>query len=220
MTTRVSSAVGCPCAGEYRIYNETAGTESDHYVTQVDGIPPGFGFGRESTGLTWAAPVQTATSYVSQGPGTPGRHHCRDGSGSPQRRVRAVREHGNKRTLTREDAARRAYHRELVKVLLVSFYWPPAGGGGVQRPLKLAQYLPALGFETHVLAPDDPRWVHADPDVRVPSEAWVHRVRYVDPPGGSRRRSSPARKASSARRPRHGCSAAACSSPTRTCPGT
>jgi hypothetical protein len=64
VTTRVASAVGCPCAGEYRIFNETAGTESDHYVTQVDGIPPGFGFGRESTGLTWAAPVQTATSYV------------------------------------------------------------------------------------------------------------------------------------------------------------
>jgi glycosyltransferase involved in cell wall biosynthesis len=70
-----------------------------------------------------------------------------------------------------------------VKVLLVSFYWPPAGGGGVQRPLKLAQYLPTLGIETHVLAPDDPRWVHADPDLRVPTEAWVHRVRYVGPSG-------------------------------------
>jgi N utilization substance protein A len=29
-----------------------------------------------------------------------------------------------------------------VKALIVSFYFPPAGGGGVQRPLKLAQYLP------------------------------------------------------------------------------
>ena len=35
-----------------------------------------------------------------------------------------------------------------MKVLLVSFYFPPAGGGGVQRPLKLAQYLPTLGIET------------------------------------------------------------------------
>ena len=70
-----------------------------------------------------------------------------------------------------------------MKVLLVSFYWPPAGGGGVQRPLKLAQYLPALGFEMHVLAPDDPRWVHADPDLRVPSQAWVHRARYIGPSG-------------------------------------
>ena len=68
-----------------------------------------------------------------------------------------------------------------MKVLLVTMYFPPAGGGGVQRPLKLAQYLPALGIETHVLAPDDPKWVHRDPELRVPTQAWVHRVRYVGP---------------------------------------
>jgi len=68
-----------------------------------------------------------------------------------------------------------------VKVLIVTLYFPPAGGGGVQRPLKLAQYLPALGIETHVLAPDDPKWVHRDPDLRVPTQAWIHRVRYVGP---------------------------------------
>jgi glycosyltransferase involved in cell wall biosynthesis len=68
-----------------------------------------------------------------------------------------------------------------MKVLLVTMYFPPAGGGGVQRPLKMAQYLPALGIETHVLAPDDPKWVHRDPDLRVPTQAWVHRVRYLGP---------------------------------------
>jgi glycosyltransferase involved in cell wall biosynthesis len=68
-----------------------------------------------------------------------------------------------------------------VKVLLVTMYFPPAGGGGVQRPLKLAQYLPALGIETHVLAPDDPKWVHRDPELRVPTQAWIHRVRYFGP---------------------------------------
>jgi len=68
-----------------------------------------------------------------------------------------------------------------VKVLLVTMYFPPAGGGGVQRPLKLAQYLPALGIETHVLAPDDPKWVHRDAELRVPTQAWIHRVRYVGP---------------------------------------
>jgi glycosyltransferase involved in cell wall biosynthesis len=68
-----------------------------------------------------------------------------------------------------------------VKALLVTLYFPPAGGGGVQRPLKLAQYLPALGIETHVLAPDDPKWVHRDPDLRVPTQAWVHRARYLGP---------------------------------------
>ena len=67
---------------------------------------------------------------------------------------------------------------------MVSFYFPPAGGGGVQRPLKLAQYLPALGIETHVLAPDDPRWMHRDDGLRVPTQAWVHRSRYLGPGGG------------------------------------
>ena len=71
-----------------------------------------------------------------------------------------------------------------MKCLLVSFYFPPAGGGGVQRPLKLAQYLPAMGIETHVLAPDDPRWLHRDDGLRMPSQAWVHRARYVGVSGG------------------------------------
>jgi glycosyltransferase involved in cell wall biosynthesis len=66
-------------------------------------------------------------------------------------------------------------------VLLVTMYFPPAGGGGVQRPLKLAQYLPPLGIETHVLAPDDPKWVHRDAELRLPTQAWVHRARYLGP---------------------------------------
>jgi glycosyltransferase involved in cell wall biosynthesis len=70
-----------------------------------------------------------------------------------------------------------------MKVLLVTLYFPPAGGGGVQRPLKFATHLPALGIETHVLAPDDPKWVHADPDLAPPTQAWVHRARYLGPRG-------------------------------------
>jgi glycosyltransferase involved in cell wall biosynthesis len=71
----------------------------------------------------------------------------------------------------------------MVKVLLVTLYFPPAGGGGVQRPLKFATHLPALGIETHVLAPDDPKWVHRDDDLVPPTQAWIHRVRYVGPKG-------------------------------------
>jgi glycosyltransferase involved in cell wall biosynthesis len=70
-----------------------------------------------------------------------------------------------------------------LKVLLVSLYFPPAGGGGVQRTLKFAAHLPALGLETHVLAPDDPKWVHRDEDLRPPTQAWVHRVRFLGPGG-------------------------------------
>jgi glycosyltransferase involved in cell wall biosynthesis len=70
-----------------------------------------------------------------------------------------------------------------MKALLVSLYFPPAGGGGVQRPLKLATHLPAFGIETHVLAPDDPKWVHRDDELPLPSQAWVHRAHYVGPAG-------------------------------------
>jgi glycosyltransferase involved in cell wall biosynthesis len=70
-----------------------------------------------------------------------------------------------------------------MKLLLVTLYFPPAGGGGVQRPLKFASHLPAHGIETHVLAPDDPKWVHEDADLPLPTQAWVHRARYVGPRG-------------------------------------
>jgi glycosyltransferase involved in cell wall biosynthesis len=68
-----------------------------------------------------------------------------------------------------------------MKVLLVTMYFPPAGGGGVQRPLKFATHLPAHGIETHVLAPDDPKWLHVDDELQPPTQAWVHRARYVGP---------------------------------------
>jgi glycosyltransferase involved in cell wall biosynthesis len=68
-----------------------------------------------------------------------------------------------------------------MKVLLVTMYFPPAGGGGVQRPLKTATHLPALGIETHVLAPDDPKWLHRDEELRPPTQAFVHRARYLGP---------------------------------------
>jgi glycosyltransferase involved in cell wall biosynthesis len=68
-----------------------------------------------------------------------------------------------------------------MKVLLVTMYFPPAGGGGVQRPLKFATHLPALGIETHVLAPDDPKWLYSDPGLAPPTQAWIHRARYLGP---------------------------------------
>ena len=65
----------------------------------------------------------------------------------------------------------------------MTMYFPPAGGGGVQRPLKFATHLPELGIETHVLAPDDPKWIHRDEDLPPPTLAWVHRARYLGPVG-------------------------------------
>ena len=71
-----------------------------------------------------------------------------------------------------------------MKVLLVTRHFPPGGGGGVQRPLKFATHLPALGIETHVLAPDVPGLAPADAELELPTQAWIHRVRYIGPRAG------------------------------------
>src|SRR4051812_28552284 len=70
-----------------------------------------------------------------------------------------------------------------MKVLIVTMYFPPSGGGGVQRPLKLATHLPELGIETHVLAPDDSKWIHRDEELPMPTLAWVHRAHFIGPRG-------------------------------------
>ncbi|MDQ4081625.1 MAG: glycosyltransferase family 4 protein [Actinomycetota bacterium] len=68
-----------------------------------------------------------------------------------------------------------------MKVLVVTMYFPPAGGPGVQRPLKTAAHLTRLGFDVHVLAPDDPKWVHRDPSLQPPLGVAVHRARNLGP---------------------------------------
>lgn len=37
------------------------------------------------------------------------------------------------------------------KVLVISYYWPPAGGAGVQRVVKFVKYLPHFGYDPVVL---------------------------------------------------------------------
>ena len=39
----------------------------------------------------------------------------------------------------------------MKRILILSYYFPPMGGGGVQRMLKFAQYLPEFGWEPHIL---------------------------------------------------------------------
>jgi hypothetical protein len=43
---------------------------------------------------------------------------------------------------------------EKRKVLIITYYWPPSGGAGVQRWLKFAKYLPEFGVEPIVLTVD------------------------------------------------------------------
>ena len=68
-----------------------------------------------------------------------------------------------------------------MKVLLVTLHFPPSGGGGVQRPLKFATHLPGYGIETHVLAPEHAAHGQADDSLVPPTQAWIHRARFLGP---------------------------------------
>ncbi|MCD4680879.1 MAG: glycosyltransferase family 4 protein [Bacteroidales bacterium] len=44
----------------------------------------------------------------------------------------------------------------MKKVLIITYYWPPSGGAGVQRWLKLIKYLRTYGWEAIVYTPENP----------------------------------------------------------------
>ncbi len=44
----------------------------------------------------------------------------------------------------------------MKKVLVITYYWPPSGGSGVQRWLKFAKYLPQYGWEPVIYTPLNP----------------------------------------------------------------
>ena len=44
------------------------------------------------------------------------------------------------------------------KILIITYYWPPAGGPGVQRWLKFVKYLPEFGIQPIVYIPENPTY--------------------------------------------------------------
>ena len=44
------------------------------------------------------------------------------------------------------------------KLLIITYYWPPAGGPGVQRWLKFVKYLPDFGIQPIVYIPENPTY--------------------------------------------------------------
>ncbi len=70
-----------------------------------------------------------------------------------------------------------------MRLLLIAFYFPPAGGGGVQRTLKFCRDLPDLGVDVDVLAPSDPKWFALDEPLldAIPARTTVHRARFLGP---------------------------------------
>lgn len=44
----------------------------------------------------------------------------------------------------------------MKKVLIITYYWPPSGGSGVQRWLKFAKYLPENKIQPFIYTPENP----------------------------------------------------------------
>ncbi|PRY85730.1 glycosyltransferase family 4 protein [Mongoliibacter ruber] len=51
------------------------------------------------------------------------------------------------------------------RVLIITYYWPPSAGSGVQRWLKTAKYLPEFGWEPVIFTPENPDFALKDPSL-------------------------------------------------------
>ena len=71
----------------------------------------------------------------------------------------------------------------MKRVLIISYYWPPTGGSGVQRWVKFAKYLPSEGWQPVIYTPENPEQLAVDESLaaEIPVEAEVIKTRIVEP---------------------------------------
>lgn len=71
----------------------------------------------------------------------------------------------------------------MKKVLIISYYFPPSGGPGVQRVLKFVKYLPEFGWKPIVLTVKDGDFPARDESLlkEVPVNVDVHRTDIFEP---------------------------------------
>lgn len=71
----------------------------------------------------------------------------------------------------------------MLRVLVITYYFPPSGGSGVQRVLKTVKYLPEYGVIPEVLTVADGAYPEYDASLveEIPPSVAVHRTRSVDP---------------------------------------
>lgn len=69
------------------------------------------------------------------------------------------------------------------KVLIILYYWPPAGGPGVQRWLKFVKYLPEFNIEPIVYCPSNPNYPIIDKSLKdeIPNGITVIRQPIQEP---------------------------------------
>jgi len=71
----------------------------------------------------------------------------------------------------------------LKRVLIISYYWPPAGGISIIRPVKLAKYLRRHGWEPVICTAKDPHYPFEDEKgvLDVPKDVEIIKVPIVEP---------------------------------------
>lgn len=71
----------------------------------------------------------------------------------------------------------------MKKVLVITYYWPPSGGSGVQRWLKFVKYLREFGWEPIVYTPLDPERMATDSSLEseIPLGVEVLRTKITEP---------------------------------------
>lgn len=71
----------------------------------------------------------------------------------------------------------------MKKVLIITYYWPPAGGPGVQRWLKFVKYLPEFGIQPVVYIPENPTYPITDEALAadVSNKAIIVRKKLFEP---------------------------------------
>ncbi|WP_276392508.1 glycosyltransferase family 4 protein [Eudoraea chungangensis] len=69
------------------------------------------------------------------------------------------------------------------KVLIITYYWPPAGGPGVQRWLNFVKYLPDLGVQPLVYVPSNPTYAIRDHSLldEVDDDVIVYKTKIFEP---------------------------------------
>ncbi len=71
----------------------------------------------------------------------------------------------------------------MKRVLIISYYWPPTGGSGVQRWVKFAKYLPEEGWQPVIYTPENPEQLAKDTslEAEVPEETEVIKTHIIEP---------------------------------------
>ena len=63
----------------------------------------------------------------------------------------------------------------MKRVLIITYYWPPSGGSGVQRWVKFSKYLPSQGWQPVIYTPENPDMPSIDQSLYsdIPEEAEI-----------------------------------------------